>query len=522
MMHTRHMLGVMALTALLPDTPTAAPGELETVIVTATGRPQSGALISAGWSRIEEESLRRTAHTHLNEAVNQVPGTWISRGNGQEHLTAIRSPVLTGAGGCGSFYMAQDGISLRAPGFCNVNQLFDATSELAQAVEVIRGPGTVRYGSNAMHGVINVVSRDVAENGRGSLRLESGPHDYLRLRFDHSWSGHNQGLRLGASGTSDGGYKDASGFDQQKLNLVHRFTDSTYSLKTVVAASNLNQETAGFVSGKDAYKVDDLKKFNPNPEAFRDAQSWRLHSDINIPLDNGAELHLTPYLRGNEMRFVQHFLPWKAIEENDQHSLGMRLATYRETTDGSWNLGLDAEATQGSLEEFQPTEFRAAQPQGLHYDYEVDATLAAIYAERRHWLHPQWQADVGVRYEYNGYDYDTLVTPGSPCDPGVSCRFFRPVDRRDSFADWSLNASIAYDYHADHRVYLRAAQGFRAPQATELYRLQQGQSRARLDSEELDSLELGLRGSWSRVEYDVQAWLMKKSNVIFQIGRAHV
>ena len=90
------------------------------------------------------------------------------------------------------------------------------------------------------------------------------------------------------------------------------------------------------------------------------------------------------------------------------------------------------------------------------------------------------------------------------------------MDRRDSFADWSLNASIAYDYHADHRVYLRAAQGFRAPQATELYRLQQGQSRARLDSEELDSLELGLRGSWSRVEYDVQAWLMKKSNVIFQ------
>ena len=30
-------------------------------------------------------------------------GVWLSRGSGQEHLTAIRSPVLAGAGSCGDF-----------------------------------------------------------------------------------------------------------------------------------------------------------------------------------------------------------------------------------------------------------------------------------------------------------------------------------------------------------------------------------------------------------------------------------
>ena len=86
--------------------------------------------------------------------MQRVPGTWISRGNGQESLTALRSPVLTGAGSCGAFYMAADNISLRAPGFCNVNQLFDANTEQAGRIEVLRGPATALYGSNAMHGVI--------------------------------------------------------------------------------------------------------------------------------------------------------------------------------------------------------------------------------------------------------------------------------------------------------------------------------------------------------------------------------
>ncbi len=90
--------------------------------------------------------------------MQRVSGAWISRGSGQEHLTALRSPVLTGAGGCGSFYMAVDGIELTTPGFCNVNQLFDANPERASEIEIIKEPATALYGSNAMHGVINLFS----------------------------------------------------------------------------------------------------------------------------------------------------------------------------------------------------------------------------------------------------------------------------------------------------------------------------------------------------------------------------
>ena len=72
--------------------------------------------------------------------------------------------MLTGAGGCGAFFIAQDGISLRAAGFCNVNQLFDANTEQAQRLEVLRGPGSTLYCSNAVQGVLNIFDSDFMQS----------------------------------------------------------------------------------------------------------------------------------------------------------------------------------------------------------------------------------------------------------------------------------------------------------------------------------------------------------------------
>jgi iron complex outermembrane receptor protein len=119
--------------------------------------------------------------------------------------------------------------------------------------------------------------------------------------------------------------------------------------------------------------------------------------------------------------------------------------------------------------------------------------------------------------EYNRYDYDNRTGDGSPCTPAASaCRFYRPADREDSFTDYALNLGASYRLRQGTHAYMRLAQGFRAPQVAELYRLQSGQQVADLDSEELRNLELGLRGSGDAWQYSVAAFLMHKREVIFQ------
>ncbi len=111
----------------------------ENILVTASRMEENAMKLPLAWSTVNSETLQFIDPIHINEIMQRVPGAWISRGNGQESIIALRSPVLTGAGGCGAFFAAADGISLRAPGFCNVNQLFDTNFEQAGRIEVIRG-----------------------------------------------------------------------------------------------------------------------------------------------------------------------------------------------------------------------------------------------------------------------------------------------------------------------------------------------------------------------------------------------
>ncbi|MEQ9463232.1 MAG: TonB-dependent receptor [Haliea sp.] len=508
----------IAVIAATTTVASAAEQRLEQVLVSAKRISEDASRLPLAWSAVDEGDLTLIGHTHPNEIMQQVPGSWISRGNGQESLTALRSPVLTGAGGCGSFFMAADGISLRAPGFCNVNQLFDANIEQASRIEVIKGPAGATYGSNAMHGVINVLGAEPKPGAGQQLALESGPDDYFRgkYRLDHVQGRHGVSLRL--NGTMDGGYQEESGFDQQKLTLRHDYDGAVWSFQTVVDAANLNQETAGFVQGFKAYADNTLRTSNPNPEAYRDAWSLRLYSQASRELNNGQRLSITPYLRRNRMEFLQHFVPWQPVETNGHESLGLRTSLHGEAGGLSWVAGTDLEYTDGWLREEQENPFSPNQPEGIHYDYEVAASMGAAYTQLRYAANERWTLDGGVRLEYTHYDYDNLAEDGPACTPAASaCRFFRVADRRDRFTDWSVNAGASLQLRPDHYAYLRLANGFRAPDTSELYRLQSGQAVADLDSEVIDNIELGLRGNTGGgLSYDLSVYHMNKDEVIFQ------
>lgn len=72
--------------------------------------------------------------------------------------------------------------------------------ELAERVEIMRGPSSSLYGGNALFGVINVVTRRPGSAG-GEAALSAGSHDSgrLRARVDRRWD-NGAALMLAASG----------------------------------------------------------------------------------------------------------------------------------------------------------------------------------------------------------------------------------------------------------------------------------------------------------------------------------
>lgn len=513
------LLATLLLIGIAP----AHANTLEVLTVTASRLERPISELPDSISVVPLQDLQQVRHVHISELLTRVPGTWISRGNGQESLTAIRSPVLTGAGSCGAFYIAEDGVQTRGTGFCNVNELFDINTEQAGSVEVLRGPGTELHGSNTLHGVVNVLSMAPSEDMENSLSLEAGPHSYGRALFSNSDTIGAHAYRVSINAAHDGGYKDDSGFDQQKFSFRHDYNAGEISVSTLLSVSNLDQDTAGYVAGKKAYKDSDLKKSNPEPDAYRDSYSVRLQSRLVLSLDTQSSLVITPYVRSTDMDFLMHFLPGEPVEKNGQDGGGIQTSYHYQFSD-QWTLasGIDGEYTDGWLKQTQPDEvtFSDSFPQGKQYDYQVKAGLLAAFTRADYSPWETTHFNAGARYEYLDYNYNNQMidgntaADGTPCPDG--CRYSRPADRSDSFGDWSFNMGVVQQLTDSESVIANLSHGFRVPQATELYRLQSGQTVADLDSEQIDSIEIGLRGTHNTVNYSLTSFYMNKDNVIFQ------
>lgn len=496
---------------------------IEEIVVTAT-RSRVALLDHPGSAtRLASSDLALAGATHSSEILNRAPGAMVQRGSGQESLTALRSPVLTGAGACGAVLVLEDSIPIRPVGSCNVNELFEVNVEQAAAIEVLRGPGSALYGSSAVHGILNVIPPLPAELPALGIGLEGGSDDYYRLRFAASSESADRGLGVALHATDDGGWRDASGFSEQKLSGAWAQPLAGGDLLLRLSATNLDQETAGFVVGPDAYRDRAIARSNPNPEAYRDAHSLRLTGQY---ARNGLEWR--GYLRSSRMDFLQHFLLGQPVEANGQDSAGILFSMLREgAAGGQWTLGADAEVSASSLLQFQdgPTTdgspaANAIRPAGRHYDYDVQSFVAAVYAEWRRPLAAGWSLEAGLRVEQVRYDYDNRMIDGNTDENGVpcpgGCLYSRPADRNDVFTNVAPRASLVWRPGDASAVYLSLARGFRAPETTELYRLQRQQSVADLDSERIDAAELGWRWRGNAVSFDLAAFAMEKRDVILR------
>jgi iron complex outermembrane recepter protein len=500
---------------------------LDEIVVTATRRNDPLRTYAGSVTRISTADIARLGSTHHSELINRAPGALIQRNSGQESLTAIRSPVLTGPGSCGVFLFLEDSVPIRPVGFCNVNELFEVNSEQSRGIEVLRGPAGVVYGSGAMHGAVNLIQAPAEQPG-SSLSLEGGPDDFYRAKGVWQATAADTDFRVQGVATHDGGWRARSGVEEQKLNLAVGRELESAKLGLTLSATHLNQETAGFIQGRDAFRDATAARSNPNPEAFRDAYAVRLVGTYERLLNRGAQLEVRPYLRSSRMDFLQHFLIGKPLEENGQDSLGV-LASFR-TTLGDTQLitGIDLERTNGFLRETQAgpaTDGAPAanliRPAGKHYDYEVTSAVAALYGQLTQPLGEALELTGGLRFEYVDYDYDNRILAGNTREDGTRCTpagclYSRPADRDDKFGNLTARIGLAWSLTAAHTVFTTAGRGYRAPDTSELYRLQRTQSAADLEAEQLDNLELGARGSLGAVRYSFAVYRMDKDHVIFR------
>ena len=481
-----------------------------------------------GWSNnqslssINEKELEDLDAQHPKQIFRRSPGVWISRGSGQEHLTAIRSPVLAGPGACGSFLVLEDGLAVRPTGFCNVNGLFETFYEMATKVETITGPASARYGANAMHGVINILSKPISSENK--IYTNIGPNDYRNFKIR---VGNQKNLSFDGFFANNDGFRNQSGYDQQKIRVQSNFLISSWSATLKATLTNLNQETAGYINGLDSYKDEDFSKRNFNPEAYRDANSQRISLRFTRENNNTVDA-ITAYIRNNDMKFFQHFLPGTPLEENNHTSVGAVFQRISDYEAFSFVRGFQFDLAKAELTETQKDALttssafnNATRPQGKHYDYQVDSFVYAIFAGiEDFYIDDHLNLFADARAEFIEYDYSNNMISGNTREDGTNCGFGgcyynRPADRTDNFNEISARIGLVTNFE-EINYFAQISLGFRPPQINEAYRLQKKQNVTDLNSETLTMLEVGSRYEWDSIMGSISLYKSKKKNSIFR------
>ena len=147
--------------------------ELSEVVVTASRAPEPLSATGSAISVVSGETIATSNPGSLVDALRTVPGVDISENGGPGGTANVR---LRGAN-TGQTLVMIDGIRVNDPTAASGDFEFAMFAPSAiDRIEVLRGPQSALYGSDAMGGVINIITKKGAGPAQFNLRTEAGSY----------------------------------------------------------------------------------------------------------------------------------------------------------------------------------------------------------------------------------------------------------------------------------------------------------------------------------------------------------
>jgi iron complex outermembrane receptor protein len=162
--------------------------ELGNVEVTTTSKePENVWKTSAAIYVVTQDAIRRSGATSIPEVLRLVPGVQVARINSNIWSVGIRG---FGSAFSKSLLVLIDGRSVYTPLFAGVYwDLENVLLEDVERIEVIRGPGATIWGSNAVNGVINIITKKAADTRGTYASTGAGNIDQVNSSVRYG-SGH--------------------------------------------------------------------------------------------------------------------------------------------------------------------------------------------------------------------------------------------------------------------------------------------------------------------------------------------
>jgi len=495
------------------DAPAGVSGEheLEEIVVTASRRRQSRMETSVAVERVDAARVNETMPVTVADVAAQTPGVALNSPAG----VYFRNPSIRGLGGR-RVIMLIDGQRIDTEKTVGVTGYFVNVGNV-QRVEVLRGPGSVLYGSDALGGVINVLSVSPLDQqgfAASTRTTVASNNNEIANWSTVGWANGGWGLRVSTLlreakdyRTGDGELIENSFYEDQGITLdVARVLGEGQSLRI---KGNLYR---GSPIGKAVSPEDDekLRRVHfPNDEHHAVQATYEAFGLTGALERLAVSAYVSRTLRDQRAELFSS--DWSRVvtrtdKSGDFLNVGVSpLASFVLDTDNVLTVGLD-----GFYKHLQQDQTVRAFVPGIDTPAEAtvpidgaEAMMAGVFVQDEHRFDRQWRAVAGARGDV------------------VHLSFLQQAEGTTSSTDQAVtgNTGVVYQPSDTASISFNVGRAFRAPTLKEKF-VQQAAckgvlcGRPDVKPEKTWNFDFGIRGSVGALSYEIYDFLILADDFI--------
>lgn len=403
---------ILAISTCLPAI--AHAGEIapdSSIIVTSLRTPVEQSRATATVTVLDEAAIRQAQPLAITDMLVRTPGISLTRNGGYGTTTSLR---IRGAD-AGQSVMVIDGMRLSDPsataGGYGFSNLF--TDDI-ERIEILRGPQSILWGSDAIGGVIDVSTRKAEKPLEGSFAVEAGTHETVSARAAIGGTGELADWRLsGSRFTTDGisarsNGTEPDGYRRSALN----------GAVTLKLGPQLSLDLRGYWS--DARN--DFDGFSGDSLSYGLTEEWSAYAGLNFTLFDGKLANRVAVTQTETDR--ENYDPSRSIRPLNFDAHG-RVRRYE--YQGTLSLSQDVQAVFGAEREEQ--RMTSASPGNSTAPYALipnSADTNSVYGQLRATVLSGLTLEGGLRYDHQSrFGGNTVASAGAVYTPNGGATVLR-------------------------------------------------------------------------------------------------
>ncbi|WP_422361520.1 TonB-dependent receptor domain-containing protein [Reichenbachiella sp.] len=457
--------------------------ELNQVVVSASRETQMRSETPVAISSLSAQQIEEAHATSTDQLLNKTPGVYMVDLGNEQHSMSIRQPLSYKS----LFLYLEDGVPVRTTGVFNHNALIEMNMGAFKNIEVIRGPASSLYGSEAIGGAVNFITLNPTSDLMVKASIQTNNLGYKRgdLLFSDTYGKVGVLASVNYADRVDG-YRAHSDYEKWAM---------TYKAAVEVSERLLWSNSLSYVNYRSDMtgSLDSASFYGQEYSSFqtftnREVNALRYKSALDYYWDRGAKSSATFFFRNNSVkqnpsyRIKDDYSPWgnpggdpnlahSEVNDNAFKSYGLILQ-HKELLNF-----INASMTGGASLDYSPSSYMAnyisiyKNHEGVYEnfmssdsvltDYETKLINYATYVQFD--INPldRLRLTAAVRYDRFTYVYDNHLPPTA---------FSGAPDETNHFNAFTPKLGLTYDLGIGSGLYVNYSQGFVPPQVSELYR----------------------------------------------------